>query len=128
MWARRAARRRALSIGGRLASASTANNSAIQLLSRNFGPIVTARLDLAASCGGPIPPAIYTVALGSDHDSFCNLPTSCREARHPIKQSMDLRPPLVPPGYLACEAAALRGSRGVASNTDALPVDEQGPL
>ena len=48
MWARRAARRRALLIGGRLASALTANSSAILLLSRNFGSVVTARLDFAA--------------------------------------------------------------------------------
>src|SRR5207253_2116741 len=48
MWARRAARRRALLIGGRLASALTANSSAILLLSRNFVSVVTARLDFAA--------------------------------------------------------------------------------
>src|SRR5437773_5447618 len=48
MWARRAARHRALLIGSRLASALTANSSAILLLSRNFGSVVTARLDFAA--------------------------------------------------------------------------------
>ena len=71
--------------------------------------LVPTKACLFESCGGPIPPAIYSIWLsGHDHDSFCNLPALCREAQRPIRAAMDLRPSCASPGYWTCEPAAER--------------------
>jgi hypothetical protein len=78
---------------------------------RGFFWLVPTKACLLESCGGPIPPAIYSMWLSRhDHDSFCNLPAACREAQRPIRAAMDLRPSCASPGYWTCEPAASRRS------------------
>src|SRR5437588_304688 len=59
-------------------------------------------------------PHIFSVAKG--------------EAGHPIRLTMDLRPPRRSPGYPACEPAALGWAACAASNTAAPPIFVRGPL
>src|SRR5437016_129780 len=71
------------------------------------------------------PPPIYSI-INKDHDSCFELPTSFLlpkvEAGHPIRFTMDLRPPRSSPGYPACEPAALGWAACAASNTAAPPI------
>ncbi len=76
--------------------------------------LVLTKARLVESCGGLIPPAIYSVGYSPDHDSLFNLPAWCREAKCPFKASIPTGGPRTAPGYLACEPAA-SGSAELAS-------------
>jgi len=96
------------------------------VLQDSFSAVPT-KARLLESCGGPIPPAIYSVRFSPHHDSDFDLPAPRREAQRSIRLSRDHGPPLHYSGYRACEPAASPHGPGAASRRDAPPADELRP-